>query len=141
MPPKQNFPKESELFMINFKECKLLCVICKEILASNRVFNAKRHFDPHHAKDIGNLNEIEKKKITLLKSEFTKSTDSFLNQNYKVNQNLSLSGSFVISKILAENSKSFRDADFIRECIKSTVNIICLNPQKNSRKFHYQTQQ
>ncbi|KII67030.1 General transcription factor II-I repeat domain-containing protein 2 [Thelohanellus kitauei] len=100
-----------------------MCLLCYESLSVVKEYNMKRHFTCKHG-DRKNFDEKQiNDKIDTLKNNFDNRKEIINKakiQNYK-----RVKSSFLVSEKIAKHSKSFKEGEFIKECLLDISNVIC----------------
>ena len=114
-------------FSTNFKN-KPTCLICKQAIAVIKEYNIQRHYNSNHQDYKAYIGQIRKDRVESLKRELSVQQTIFTISNSESEK--AVRASFVISKLIAKKYKPFTDGEFIKECVLTTVQIMCPEKQK-----------
>ena len=114
-------------FFTNFKN-KPTCLICKQVIAVIKEYNIQRHYSANHQDYKAYSGQIRKDKVQSLKRELSVQQNIFSNTNSESEK--AVRASFAISKLIAKKYKPFTDGEFIKECVITSVQIMCPEKQK-----------
>lgn len=111
---------------------RVLCLICNQVLAVPKEYNLRRHFQTLHGEKYESLQgQLRVDKLNKLKSNLKGQQSVFQRLVIQTTDNVKVS--YILSKLIAENSKPFTDGLFIKECIVKTAQCIC---PENVNAFH-----
>jgi hypothetical protein len=111
-----------------------VCLLRNESVSVNKEYNLKRHFTSRHAdhQKIDGL-KLRKDEIQKLKKNLDTQQQMF---NKQTTQHHSIvKASFVVSGKIAKHSKSFGEAESIKECLVDVASIICPEKKKRLREY------
>jgi hypothetical protein len=121
----RNFQDKWELqyFCIQGKS-KILCLICRSTIAVCKEYNLKRHYDTNHKAIYDQYaakfrqNKLSELKLILEKQQsvFTKPVED---------NTASVKTSYLLSHLIARNSKPFTEGEFINECLIKAAEVLC----------------
>ncbi|XP_068110957.1 general transcription factor II-I repeat domain-containing protein 2-like [Hyperolius riggenbachi] len=104
-----------------------VCLICQETVAVYKEFNIKRHYQTKHSSTYDKLTGRDRsEKLKQLEAVLT-SQQRFFTRARESNENATRA-SYDVALLIAKNSKSFTEGDFIKECVMKMVENIC--PEK-----------
>ena len=91
-------------------------------------YNIQRHYNSNHQDYKAYLGQIRKDEVQSLKRELSVQQTIFTNTNSESEK--AVRASFAISKLIANKYKPFTDGEFIKECVLTSVEILCPGKQK-----------
>ena len=103
---------------------RCVCLLCNESLAVYKEYNVRRHDDKHYARAHRNMSESEKKALSdkqthsLLKEQQVFTTESRSNEAVT-------RASFVVAHKFTQESKSFSEGEFVKDCLLACSDILC----------------
>ena len=103
---------------------RCVCLLCNESLAVYKEYNVRRHYDTQHARAHRNMSESEKKALaekqthSLLKEQQVFTTQTRFNEAVT-------RASFVVAHKIAQESKSFSEGEFVKDCLLACSDILC----------------
>ncbi|XP_077093645.1 general transcription factor II-I repeat domain-containing protein 2B-like [Siphateles boraxobius] len=102
---------------------KVVCLICKKVIAMRKDFNIKRHYDTKH-KNYDKFSGKERtSKLEQLKRGYTAQQSLFTNL-VKTGEAVT-QASYVVAQEIAKWSKPFSDGEFVRDCMLKVADILC----------------
>lgn len=108
-------------FIVNSN--KLVCLICKDSVSAFKEYNVKRHYQTRHS-DFEKYTQNERKeKVKILQKQI--STQQNLFKTAHETSSDVVEASFLVSKEIAQNSKSFSDGEFVKKCLLVVVQKLC----------------
>ncbi|KAF0749188.1 general transcription factor II-I repeat domain-containing protein 2-like, partial [Aphis craccivora] len=101
-----------------------MCIICKETIAVLKEYNIKRHYETKHKDKFKNLEGKERvEKFNFLKKNLNFQQNIF---KKKCEQNVStVRASYRVAQLIAKESKSFSDGEFVKKCMSHVIDEIC----------------
>lgn len=114
---------EDDYFCIEWQN-KGMCIICKETIAVLKEYNIKRHYETKHKDKFKNLEGKERvEKFNFLKKNLNFQQNIF---KKKCEQNVStVRASYRVAQLIAKESKSFSDGEFVKKCMSHVIDEIC----------------
>ncbi|KAJ8018177.1 General transcription factor II-I repeat domain-containing protein 2 [Holothuria leucospilota] len=104
-----------------------VCLICIDTVACFKEYNLKRHYDTRHAATHNKfVGQDRQEEINKLKKKLT--GQQMLFRKVKSDSDMILRASYVVCHKIAKKSKPFTDGEFVKDCIKGVVDVIC--PEK-----------
>lgn len=111
------------IFFIEWQN-KGMCIICKETIAVLKEYNIKRHYETKHKDKFKNL--VGKERVE--KFNFLKKNHNFQQNIFKKKYEQKVSivhASYQVAQLIAKESKSFSDGEFVKKCMLHAIDEIC----------------
>ncbi|KAK0135368.1 General transcription factor II-I repeat domain-containing protein 2B [Merluccius polli] len=117
---------------------KVVCMICRQVIAMHKDFNIKRHYDTKHQTYDKFSGKKCTSKLVQLKRGYTAQQSVFTN--------LAKSGeavtqaSYLVAQEIARWSKPFSDGEFVRDCMLKVADIVCPEQKTKFRDYDLKEQ-
>lgn len=102
---------------------KIVCLICKQVIAVRKDFNIKRHYDTKHKSYDKFSGKDRTSKLELLKRGYTAQQSVFTSLS-KTGEAVT-QASYVVAQEIAKWSKPFSDSEFVKTCMLKVAEIVC----------------
>jgi hypothetical protein len=121
-------PEWTNKYFFTFTNDKIMCLICRDVVAVPKEYNLRRHFATKHS-GLVKLDDNEKKiKASILLKNLSGEQQFF--KKPKTESEVATKVSFLISKEIAAAEKPFTEDDFIKKCMMIAASELC--PEKKS---------
>ena len=106
------------------------CLICTEKVALYKEYNIRRHYLTRHAKEYAKYQGDEREaRVAKLKTCLLRQQDFFKKANKE--SDAAVEASYVVSGMIAKAGKSFKEGEFIKNCMLQVASIVC--PENKGR--------
>lgn len=109
---------EEKYFFI-VQNTKLLCLICREVVAVFKEYNVKRHYETKHKDYLEFDKEVKQSKLKEFKSQL-KAQQKMFGAALQHPSNI-VKASYSVSFVIAKKMKTFSDGEFVKECLEAVV--------------------
>lgn len=112
-----------DYFCVQCKD-KVLCLICKDIIAVFKEYNIKRHYETkHREKYVSFEGKLRTAKVEALKISLKGQQNIF---KKCANENVAtVRASYQVAKLVAEGGRPFTDGEFVKNCILKIAEEVC----------------
>ena len=121
-------PEWTDEFFFVQRGNKAVCLLCHDTNNTFKRSNLKGHFDAKHAHTYKNYSaDQHKTEAAGLQSQLDQQSSLFKKQASKASEDAERStrASYAMSLLIANKMHPFTDADFVKDCILSAVDVIC----------------
>jgi len=117
---------EEKYFFI-IQNTKLMCLICREIVAVFKEYNVKRHYETKHNDYLKFSSEVKQSKLREFMSQL-KTQQKMFSSALQQPSNI-VKASYSVSLLIAKKMKKLSDGEFVKECLEAVAKDIL--PDKN----------
>ena len=101
---------------------RCVCLLCNESLAVYKGYNVRHNYDTHHARAHRNMSESEEALAEKQIHSLLKEQQVFTAQT-RFNKAVTRT-SFVVAHKIAQESKSFSEGEFVKDCLLACSDIL-----------------
>ena len=105
---------------------KPICLICHDFVSVSKENNIKRHYETKHAEFMKVSGLARKDEAFRLAKSLQQQSSFFTKKRGESKRNTQ--ASYAVSKLIAEKMMPFAEGEFVKECLKALVDIVC--PEK-----------
>lgn len=117
-----------EKYFFVVQNTKLLCLICREVVAVCKEYNVRRHYETKHKGYLKFDEEVKKSKLKELNSQL-KAQQTMFGAALQQPSNI-VKASYSVSFVIAKKMKPFADGEFVKECLEAVVKDILPDKRK-----------